>query len=86
MESLIDRLPDGAREIFILRQVEGMSTEEVADAFDISETVVKRRLSRARAALRRELCDHAEAVFSDTFRFPRPRCDRIVAAVLTRIL
>jgi Sigma-70, region 4 len=46
MESAIDRLPDGAREVFILRQVEGMSTEEVADALDVSEAVVKTRLSR----------------------------------------
>jgi RNA polymerase sigma-70 factor, ECF subfamily len=86
MESAIDRLPDGAREVFILRQVEGMSTEEVADALDVSEAVVKTRLSRARAALRRELCDHADAVASNTFRFLRPRCDRVVAAVLARIL
>ena len=86
MESAIDRLPDGAREVFILRQVEGMSTTEVADALDVSEAVVKTRLSRARATLRRELCEQAEAVAFNTFRFVRPRCDRLVAAVLARIL
>jgi RNA polymerase sigma-70 factor, ECF subfamily len=86
LESVIDRLPDGAREVFILRQVEGMSTTEVADALDVSEAVVKTRLSRARATLRRELCAQAEAVTSNTFRFLRPRCDRVVAAVLARIL
>jgi RNA polymerase sigma-70 factor (ECF subfamily) len=86
LESVIDRLPDGAREVFILRQVEGMSTTELADALDVSEAVVKTRLSRARATLRRELCARAEAVTSNTFRFLRPRCDRVVAAVLARIL
>lgn len=86
MESAIDRLPDGAREVFVLRTVEGMSTEEVADALDVSEAVVKTRLSRARATLRRELSAQTEAVASDTFRFLRPRCDRVVAAVLARIL
>lgn len=45
IEWAIDRLPDGAREVFILRQVEGMSTTEVADALDVSEAVVKTRLS-----------------------------------------
>lgn len=86
IESAIDRLPDGAREVFILRQVEGMSTEEVGVALDVSDDVVKTRLSRARAALRRELRDHAEAAASNTFRFLRPRCDRLVAAVLARIM
>ena len=86
MESAIDRLPDGAREVFILRMVEGMSTEEVAVALNVSEAVVKTRLSRARAVLRRELSAQTEAAAANTFRFLRPRCDRVVAAVLARIL
>jgi RNA polymerase sigma-70 factor (ECF subfamily) len=86
IESAIDRLPDGAREVFILRMVEEMSTEEVAAALDVNEAVVKTRLSRARAALRRELSAQTEAVTANTFRFLRPRCDRVVAAVLARIL
>jgi RNA polymerase sigma-70 factor (ECF subfamily) len=81
-----DRLPDGAREVFVLRAVEGMSTQEVAAALDVSEAVVKTRLSRARAALRRALSAQLEAAASDRFRFLRPRCDRVVAAVLARIL
>ena len=84
MESAIDRLPDGAREVFILRQVEGMCATEVAHVLDVSEAVVKTRLLRARAALRRDLFERAERLASDTFRFPRPRCDRLVAAVLAR--
>ena len=86
IESAVDRLPDGAREVFMLRTVEGMSTEEVAVALDVSEAVVKTRLSRARAALRRELTAQADAVASSTFRFLRPRCDRVVGAVLARIV
>jgi RNA polymerase sigma-70 factor (ECF subfamily) len=86
MESAIDRLADGAREVFILRLVEGMSTEEVASALDVSEAVVKTRLSRARAALRRDLSAQTEGLASNAFRFLRPRCDRVVAAVLARIM
>ena len=85
LESAIDRLPDGAREVFVLREVEGMSTVEVAEALDVSEAVVKTRLSRARAALRRDLCGTGSRVSPNTFRFLRPRCDRVVAAVLARI-
>jgi RNA polymerase sigma-70 factor (ECF subfamily) len=86
MESAIDRLPDGAREVFILRHVERMSTDEVAETLNVSEAVVKTRLSRARAALRRDLDAHAGIAESNAFRFLRPRCDRLVAAVLARIL
>lgn len=86
MESAIDQLPDGAREVFMLRQVEGMSTDEVADALNVSEDVVKTRLLRARRAIRRYLFEHAGVATANTFRFLRPRCDRIVAAVLTRLL
>jgi RNA polymerase sigma-70 factor (ECF subfamily) len=86
IESAIDRLPDGAREVFVLRQVEGMSTEEVAAALDVSEAVIKTRLSRARATLRRDLYKHAGIAEWNAFRFLRPRCDRVVAAVLARLL
>jgi RNA polymerase sigma-70 factor (ECF subfamily) len=85
IESAIDRLPDGAREVFVLRQVEGMSTEEVAATLDVSEAVIKTRLSRARATLRRDLYEHAGIAEASAFRFLRPRCDRVVAGVLARI-
>jgi RNA polymerase sigma-70 factor (ECF subfamily) len=85
LESAIDRLPDGTREVFVLRQLEGMRTDEVAEALSVSEAVVKTRLSRARGALRRDLFDQAGLATADTFRFLRPRCDRVVKAVLSRI-
>ena len=86
LEGAIDRLPDGAREVFMLRQVEGMSTAEVAAALDLSEDAVKARFSRARAALRGDLSERVGIASAQTFRFLRPRCDRVVAAVLARIL
>jgi RNA polymerase sigma-70 factor (ECF subfamily) len=85
LESAIDRLPDGTREVFVLRQLEGMRTDEVAQALSVSEGVVKTRLSRARGVLRRDLFEHAGVAAAHTFRFLRPRCDRIVNAVLGRI-
>jgi RNA polymerase sigma-70 factor, ECF subfamily len=86
LESAIDHLPDGGREVFMLREVEGMSTADVADALSVSEDVVKTRLSRARRELRRTLLEQAGASTPDAFRFYRPRCDRVVAMVLSRIV
>jgi len=85
LESAVDRLGDGYREVFMLRQVEGLSTSETAHALDVSEDVVKTRLSRARAALQRDLLDHAGAAAASAFRFGLARCDRVVAAVMARI-
>jgi RNA polymerase sigma-70 factor (ECF subfamily) len=85
LESAIDRLADGAREVFVLRDVEGLSTADVAAALGVSDDVVKTRLSRARAALRRDLLDRAGATAPEAFRFYRPRCDRVVALVMARI-
>jgi RNA polymerase sigma-70 factor (ECF subfamily) len=85
LESAIDDLPDGAREVFVLRDVEGLSTSDTAASLGVSEDVVKTRLSRARAALRRSLLDRAGATAPEAFRFYRPRCDRVVADVMARI-
>jgi RNA polymerase sigma-70 factor (ECF subfamily) len=85
LESAIDALPDGMREVFVLRDVEGMSTLEVAQCLEVSEDVVKTRLSRARAMLRRLLMERTGATAPEAFRFHRPRCDRVVARVLGTI-
>lgn len=85
LEWAIDGLPDGAREVFVLRAVEGLSTAEVAESLGVSEDVVKTRLSRAKAALRRTMMDRTGAATPEVFRFYRPRCDRVVARVMAVI-
>jgi len=85
LEWAIDGLADGSREVFVLRDVEGLSTAETAECLGVSDDVVKTRLSRARAALRRALYDRTGATAPDAFRFHRPRCDRVVSQVLARI-
>ena len=85
LEWAIDRLPDGMREVFVLREVEGLSTLEVAECLGVSEDVVKTRLSRGRALLRRLLMERTGATTTEAFRFYRPRCDRVVARVLASI-
>jgi RNA polymerase sigma-70 factor, ECF subfamily len=85
LEWAIDTLPDGSREVFVLRDVEGLSTAEAAESLGVSEDVVKTRLSRARAALRSALLERTGAAAGEAFRFHRPRCDRLVANVLAAI-
>jgi RNA polymerase sigma-70 factor (ECF subfamily) len=85
LEAAVDTLPDGHREVFVLRDVEGLSTAEAAESLGVSVDVVKTRLSRARAALRRQLFERAGMAASDAFTFQRPRCDRVVVAVMARI-
>ena len=85
LESAVDALPDGLREVFVLREVEGMSTAETALVLGVSDDVVKTRLSRGKAALRRDLLDRAGLGAGETFTFHQSRCDRVVAAVFARI-
>jgi RNA polymerase sigma-70 factor (ECF subfamily) len=85
LEWAIDALPDGMREVFVLREVEGLSTSEVAECLGLSDDAVKARLSRGRAALRRLLMERTGATAPEAFRFYRPRCDRVVNRVLRQI-
>ena len=85
IEMAVDGLGDGYREVFMLRQVEGMSTAETAQALGVSEDVVKTRFSRARSALQRDLLDRTDSAVATVFTFGQARCDRVVAAVLSRI-
>ena len=86
LEASIDELPDGLREVFMLREVDGLNTAETAECLGVSEDVVKTRLSRGRAALRNQLAERAGILAPEVFRFQQPRCDRVVAAVFARIL
>lgn len=85
LESAVDGLPDGLRETFVLREVEGLNTAETAEVLNVSDDVVKTRLSRARAALRRDLFERAGLAAHSAFSFHQRRCDVIVAAVMARI-
>lgn len=85
LERSIDALPDTYREIFMLRDVEEMSTSETAQCLGITEENVKTRLHRARALLRKEIYARAGARSTAAFQFMGPRCDRLVRTVMRRI-
>ena len=85
IECAVDRLPEGYRSVFVLREVEEMSTSETADALELSEEAVKTRLHRSRALLRRDLEDRFGSGIKSAYAFLGERCDRTVARVMTRI-
>ncbi len=78
-------LPENYRLVFVMRDVEGMSTAETAECLSVSAENVKVRLHRARAMLRRKLRERAMDGLPQTFPFLGARCDRIVAAVFQAI-
>ena len=52
LERMIARLPDEARMVFVLHDVEGMKHREIAEHLDIPEGTSKTLLSTARAKMR----------------------------------
>ncbi|MEA2023947.1 MAG: sigma-70 family RNA polymerase sigma factor [Actinomycetota bacterium] len=58
LDEAIGSLSESERAAFVLRDVEGLSTAEVAAALEISESAVKMRLARSREALRRQLKEY----------------------------
>jgi RNA polymerase sigma-70 factor, ECF subfamily len=55
LEQAIHELPDSLKAVFVLRELEGLSTMETAEALDLTEGAVKVRLHRARLWLRERL-------------------------------
>jgi DNA-directed RNA polymerase specialized sigma24 family protein len=73
------------RTVFMLRDIEGLSTTETGEGLGLREEAVKTRLHRARAMIRRAVTVRISAVATGAFQFNAPRCDRVVAVVLARI-
>ena len=76
-------IPLEYRMVFSLRELNGMSTAETAEALDISETNVKARLNRAKQMLREKV----EKMYTpeDIFEFNLIYCNRIVNGVMKAI-
>jgi RNA polymerase sigma-70 factor (ECF subfamily) len=55
LDHAIAKLPVGLRLVFVLRDIQGLSTRETGEVLDLTDTAVKTRLSRARMQLRNEL-------------------------------
>jgi RNA polymerase sigma-70 factor (ECF subfamily) len=60
MDQALANLSEALRVVFVLRDIDGLSTTETAEVLDLSETAVKSRLHRARLALRRQLAPYLQ--------------------------
>jgi RNA polymerase sigma-70 factor (ECF subfamily) len=85
LEEAIEALPSDYRTVVVMRDVEEMNVAETAAILEVSEALVKTRLHRAHAMLRKQLYARAQGRVADLYPFLGARCDRIVEVVLARI-
>ena len=71
VEAELRKVPEPYRSTVILRDLEDMSYEEIAEVLDVSLGTVKSRLTRGRDALRRRLCGYVQEV-GDQLGIQRP--------------
>lgn len=85
LEAAIAQLPAEFRTVFVMRDVEGMTVEEVADALDTLPATIKTRLFRARRRLREALAPEVHASLTGAFPFAGADCasmtERVVATL-----
>ncbi len=83
LEKSIADLPEKYRLVFVMREVEEISTSETMEVLSLSESNVKVRLNRAKEMLRSDLGKHYKS--SQIYDFHLSRCDRVVNFVMNQI-
>lgn len=83
LENAIHEIPEDYRIVFSLRELNGLSIAETAEALDITESNVKVRLNRAKTMLQKEI----KKMYSpqEIFEFNLIFCDAMVEKVMTKI-
>jgi len=67
LEEAVNTLPDEYRPVFTLRDVDGLTTQEVANVLQLTVPAVKSRLHRSRLLLRRRLKDYYKEYSDGSF-------------------
>ena len=83
LERLIDGLPRTHRAVYLLREVQHLSTAETAESLGMSRDNVKVCLHRAREELKAQLIKSAAGV--ELFNYPAQYCDPMTAKVMQAI-
>ena len=83
LERCMQLLPQGNREVMVLRDVLELDTAETAACLGLTEEAVRVRLHRARAAVAAALAERMTDEARSLYSFDGARCDRITAAVMT---
>jgi RNA polymerase sigma factor (sigma-70 family) len=84
LEKAVSELPEKYRLVFVMREIQEMSTSETMDILNLGESNIKIRLSRAKEMLRDELSSYYKS--AEVYDFHLSRCDRIVGAVMNKIM
>lgn len=82
LEQAVAGLPDAFRTVFVLREIEGLSSEETAAILDVPVATVKTRLFRGRRKLQEMLAPDLGSVLTGTFPLAGADC----AAMTERVL
>lgn len=69
---------------YILKEIEGLSIEEIADSIGISESNVKVRIHRAKSQLKDSLFSYTNSM--EVFEFGSSKCDCLVSSIMGRIV
>ena len=85
IERAVADLPDIFRSVFVLREVEGLSIEETAEALAIPAATVKTRLLRARRKLQQALAPEVKSALTGSFPFAGADCAALTERVLAQI-
>ena len=80
VQRLVQRLPPDYRRVLVLRELQGLKNQEIAEVLDIPLSTAKMRLHRARSKLRQSLvaqCNVGYDERSDFFCEPKPGSEEV---------
>ncbi|HEY6456159.1 MAG TPA: sigma-70 family RNA polymerase sigma factor [Steroidobacteraceae bacterium] len=84
-EQKVSELPDIFRVVFVLRSIEELGVEEVAQTLAITAETVRSRHFRAKGMLRESLAREIDLAQDGIFEFDGRCCNQVVANVLARL-
>ncbi len=85
LEKCLSQIPQGNREVMVLRDVLELDTAETAACLGLSEEAVRVRLHRARAAVAAAVSELLSEHAGEVYSFDGARCDRITVLVMQAI-
>ena len=85
LEHAVAGLPDPFRTVFVLREIEGLSSEETAAILDVPVATVKTRLHRGRKRLHETLAPEMSDLLRGTFPFAGADCASMADRVLAEL-
>jgi RNA polymerase sigma-70 factor, ECF subfamily len=85
LERKVSELPEIFRVVFVLRSVEELSVEEIADMLSIPHETVRSRHFRAKGMLREALAKEIDLAEGEIYEFGGRHCDSVVVGVLAKL-